>query len=1829
MIRRRVFWLVVPVALWLGALAFGLLGFGQPASADSVNATFPTIADFEDGAPPDWFVYNGGASTVSTEFLIIADSDPLALPGQVGDNGILSGTFSIGDFGGFGAGLIPAQDWSDFQAISFDFWGTDSGLTYIIEVQDGTGDVVERFHGLFVDDTAGWKRVVIPFDNFVRGGFQDVGAPNDGFQLTEIVNWVFPLPFGSDMMLLDNLAVTNLDPFADYDAGAPAGWFVYNGGAASVSTEFLTISDTDSLALPGQIGDNGILSGTYSIGDFGGFGAGFEPAEDWSELDGLSYWFYGSNSGATYTFEIQDGTPGNPVVERFVHTFVDDFTGWQYIVAPWADFVRGGFQEPGAPDDGLNLIDVRAWAYPLPLGDGAFKIDAMSVFGNQGDIPVKVSLNASNYGVVEGNSVTVTAVLNIVAADTVTVTLATADDTALAGDDYVATTTDLVIPAGETAAAVAIATIDDEEQEDAETFTVNLSDPQGAELGTIASATVTIAKSDQPVLVGKTVIVDDFEQDDLPEGEDPNGISVGYVTFNHPDASAAITITTDAPAPVPGAPAGNRVLAEELTIGSGQWAGYTHAFTNEAADTWVSQDWSSYEGLSLWLYGNNTGGILFIDVLDNRNPGSTSDDAERFSIDIVDDFSGWQQFEIPFADFNRKDIGNGAPDDGFTLTEVHGYAVGGFGSVDMGTNTYYVDNVGLIVRVDIVDDFEDGELPLGTDGDGNEIGWPTFSDGSPIAITTTTTADAVIDPVPGTTDDNIVIDMTGDVSVFAGFIHAFEDEALTTWVTQDWSSYEGVCFWFYGDGDGNELFIDILDNRNPGSTSDDAERFTTVFTDDTAGWQFIQVPFDEFTRKEIGNGAPNDGLTLTQMHGWALGTLSTDGEETHYLDDFAVYGNAGEGSNEVTVQFGQSNFEVTEGGTASVVVQLNMTSTVPITVSYASAEAAAKPDREYIPVSGELVFAPGEDEATFTLETFDDNKHENDERIVLVLSDPLSATLGFQYRTVVTMLDDDPRDPFLIDDFQIGNPFTIDGGNVTLNRALIIEGSPFELPIQVGEETVLRGWFETPWVDAVIRRGFSEGKDWSNASELNFWFYGTNNGRQVALELRDNQAPDPGPSGWELVWSDEFNEAAGAQPDPDIWSYEIGDGTLNGIPGWGNSELQYYTDDPENVSMDGQGNLVITAREADGSLACWYGPCEYTSARIITKNKVDFQYGRIEARILVPSGGDGIPDGDGNDLGDGLWPAFWTLGDDIDEVGWPQTGEIDIMEVVSREPYEVFGTIHGPGYSGGASFGDIYTFDDPVSDDYHTFAIEWEPGIIRWYVDDIMYHTAIPDDVAPNEWVFEHPFFLLLNLAIGGNFGGPVGDDTGFPQSMLIDYVRVYQAPDSAERFEANFTNDFYGWQQVSVPFTDFVRSPDQPANAPDDGLTLTEVWGYGFKAPSYVATQAVPAAPIFQAAIDQVRVVCGNQQVTVTSTANDGPGSLREALTSVCDGGTITFDVPADSTITLSSELTVAKNVTIDGAGAPGLVLSGDGAVRVIVVDGGVVATIANLAITDGYGFDLAGGVLNNGTLTLDNVVVANNLADANAPDFWKGGGGIYNGDGAVLNLTGSTVRDNTSNVVDGAGIYGFFNSTINIDNSTISGNVAGGVGGGIRSLGDVYVMNSTFSGNVAQAWHGGAVFHTDGGFEIAYSSVVSNTAPDGFVGGMLVATFGDASPTLTLEGTIVAYNSGAQCGVEDQGGGTPALGSVGYNLASDGSCDPTGDGDQADTDPLLGPLQNNGGPTETHLPAAGSPAIDAGGTGCPAADQRGIARPQGAACDAGSVEVVTSQPKLAVDLK
>lgn len=243
-----------------------------------------------------------------------------------------------------------------------------------------------------------------------------------------------------------------------------------------------------------------------------------------------------------------------------------------------------------------------------------------------------------------------------------------------------------------------------------------------------------------------------------------------------------------------------------------------------------------------------------------------------------------------------------------------------------------------------------------------------------------------------------------------------------------------------------------------------------------------------------------------------------------------------------------------------------------------------------------------------------------------------------------------------------------------------------------------------------------------------------------------------------LLWSQEFNEATGTPPNPKFFNYDLGGG------GWGNKEAQWYTEDA--VKTNGKGQLEITATKippvADDELPynC-FGDCEYFSGRIKTQGKVKFKYGRLEARIKLPAG-------------EGVWPAFWLLGSNITAKNWPNCGEIDVIELRGREPNNAIASAHGPGYSGAASKTGVRKLPVSLADDYHVYAIEWAANKINWYLDGKLYHTLSSKSVKPKSYPFNQDFFLILNLAMGGEFDGGRLDNSIESATMAVDYVRYY-----------------------------------------------------------------------------------------------------------------------------------------------------------------------------------------------------------------------------------------------------------------------------------------------------------------------------------------------------------------------------------------------------------------------------------------------------------------------
>jgi beta-glucanase (GH16 family) len=259
-------------------------------------------------------------------------------------------------------------------------------------------------------------------------------------------------------------------------------------------------------------------------------------------------------------------------------------------------------------------------------------------------------------------------------------------------------------------------------------------------------------------------------------------------------------------------------------------------------------------------------------------------------------------------------------------------------------------------------------------------------------------------------------------------------------------------------------------------------------------------------------------------------------------------------------------------------------------------------------------------------------------------------------------------------------------------------------------------------------------------------------------------ATTPAPTTWKLVWGDEFDGAAGSGVDAAKWGHGLGDGCSSGICGWGNNEREWYTNATENVSLDGGGHLQIVARQAPAGLTCYYGACRYTSGKITTRGKMTAAPGRVEARIQLPTG-------------QGLWPAFWMLGSDFPSVAWPACGELDIMENKGSTFLATSSAIHGPGYSGNTPFQRVSQLPGGgVTTDFHTYAVEWDAETVQFSVDSTVHYAVSRASIQQfGNPVIGNSYFVILNLAVGGQFDGNPQSDAIFPATMLVDWVRVYR----------------------------------------------------------------------------------------------------------------------------------------------------------------------------------------------------------------------------------------------------------------------------------------------------------------------------------------------------------------------------------------------------------------------------------------------------------------------
>ena len=350
----------------------------------------------------------------------------------------------------------------------------------------------------------------------------------------------------------------------------------------------------------------------------------------------------------------------------------------------------------------------------------------------------------------------------------------------------------------------------------------------------------------RPAIAASTQLLTDFE----------SGEPTGWFVYSGGGATIATaypTVTDADPLAQPGQVGDNTFIEATFDVTTG-YAGFGQDFVL----TGGAQDWSGFTAVSFQVYGTNSGQSYQFEIMDNRSDPA-NDTAERFDFVFVDDFSGWQDITIPFTNFTRATDYQpaGAPDDGLTLTEMWGFAI----ILDGSTGTLRLDNIGL--ERAIVDDFESG-LPSGTDGDGNPIGFYKFE--GPDAIVSFATSSTPPLPVPGSVAGNNVLQLDTNVpsGSWGGMVHAFENEAVDTWVTQDWSRFVGISFWLYGNNTGSTLFLDVLDNRADGTTGDTAERYSIDLVDN---FDFIYTHINNL-RKKIEAAGGTDYLRTVYGMGY-------------------------------------------------------------------------------------------------------------------------------------------------------------------------------------------------------------------------------------------------------------------------------------------------------------------------------------------------------------------------------------------------------------------------------------------------------------------------------------------------------------------------------------------------------------------------------------------------------------------------------------------------------------------------------------------------------------------------------------------------------------------------------------------------------------------------------------------------------------------------------------------------------------------------------------------------------------------------------------------------
>ncbi len=651
--------------------------------------------------------------------------------------------------------IESSKSWFGYSGIGFWFYGSGSGDEYQFEILDNRAEVTagpetaERYEVRFVDSAVGWRQLRFSFTDFRRAtDFQNDAAPQDGFALTEVTGYALFLPAGSDTIYLDDVQLLADDPLADFEADLKTGMFVFPpGDSANVITRTITsVSPSNQLAIPGQAGLNHILEVPYEIEQFGGFTHGFVPvARNWSRYIGISFWFYGEGTNRRYQLEVFDNRAESDLesdtAERFEYTIADTFTGWRFFQIPFEDFVRAtDFQPEGAPDDGFGLESIWGYSFSLPLGKGTLRLDEVMLYTFSSNASSNLLADYEdgtppNFFSFSGDASSVTTAPTVIqATDALSMPSQIGPNRALGviydvtdfggfiqstgsqPQDWVGFTSIQFWfrGAGEGARyefelltnrnpASADPTQDTSERyeyiftDDIEgwrlielpfTDFVRASfQPEGAPndgytLDEIWGYAITLPQGatvfymDDITLI-RSIAIADYDETTL-------GTSFSFSGATSTVSETVEVVDTNDIFALPGDSAQNHHMKIQYDVTDfGGW-GTTYGSS--------AQDWSSYSGVSFWFYGSRTWRFFQFEVRDNRADPAT-DSSEIFEYLFVDNSVGWREIRIPFSAFVRAEDfqPDGAPNDGFNLTEIYGYSI----TLPQGEGTFYLDNISL------------------------------------------------------------------------------------------------------------------------------------------------------------------------------------------------------------------------------------------------------------------------------------------------------------------------------------------------------------------------------------------------------------------------------------------------------------------------------------------------------------------------------------------------------------------------------------------------------------------------------------------------------------------------------------------------------------------------------------------------------------------------------------------------------------------------------------------------------------------------------------------------------------------------------------------------------------------------------------------------------------------------------------------------------------------------------------------------------------------------------------------------------------------------------